>query len=161
MFLTIRSTPPVRIMETASPADASSLSFDELRQCFPTRISIRQDGEERILLEDVPVVGVLLDLIELWLQVNDGAQCAEAVDFYGEYRLVLRRAGDALELENEHARQRAHGSAGAFGSALHTFAEDVLGALEQHHPDVAANPAFHRLRDLVRRSLAHRHVREP
>ena len=98
-------------------------------------------GEECIVLDEAPVIGVLVEVAESLLRLEQGAASAEVVDFYGEYKLVLRATGAAIECENEFAGGKCQAPAVAFRDAAKRWSDDLVcrhrGALHNHQGEPA------------------------
>jgi hypothetical protein len=148
----IMSETPSAISEAATQPDPSALSLDELRICFPGRIAMVANGEECIVLDDAPVIGVLVEVAESLLRLKQGAALAEVVDFYGEYKLVFRAMGAAIECENEFAGGKCQTPAAAFRDAAKRWSDDLLAGIEEHYTTIGENPHYQRLKEQVVRT---------
>ena len=148
----ILSATPDAISEAATQPDPATLSLDELRICFPGRIAMVANGEECVVLDDAPIIGVLVEIAESLLRLKQGAALAEVVDFYGEYKLVFRATGAAIECENEFAGGKCQVPSVAFRDAAKRWSDDMLAGIEQHYTTIAENPHYQRLKEQVART---------
>ncbi|RLB45737.1 MAG: hypothetical protein DRJ42_29295 [Deltaproteobacteria bacterium] len=112
------------------------------------------DGGSAIVLEDGPLFGVLVDVSELWERVRQGAMTAEAVDFYGEYKLVMRVREGVVELENEFSGARVSVPQQAFAIAAGVWSESLLKEAEQRHPGLSQNSNYAKLKSFVQTTWA-------
>ena len=110
-------------------------------------------GEECIVLDEAPVIGVLVEVAESLLRLKQGAASAEVVDFYGEYKLVFRATGAAIECENEFAGGKCFKlSAVATRDAAKRWSDDLLAGIEEHYTTIKENPHYQRLKVQVVRA---------
>ena len=151
-IFSILSDTPSAISEAATQPDPATLSLDELRICFPGRIAMIASGEECIVLDEAPVIGVLVEVAESLLRLEQGAASAEVVDFYGEYKLVFRATGAAIECENEFAGGKCQAPAVAFRDAAKRWSDDLLAGIEEHYTTIKENPHYQRLKVQVVRA---------
>ena len=147
-FYILSETPTV-ISDVDAQPDPAALSLDELLICFPGRIAMVTNGEECLVLEDAPVVGVLVEVAEALLRLKRGAALTEVVDFYGEYKLVFRATDDSVECENEFNGAKCHASATAFRDAARLWSADLLIGIEEHYTTIRENPDYQRLKAQV------------
>ena len=148
----ILSEPPSAVSETATQPDPITLSLEELCICFPGRIVIVANGEECMVIDDAPVIGALVDVAESLLRLKQGATLAEVVDFYGEYKLVFRARGSAIECENKSGGGKCLATAGAFHDAAKRWSDEVFAGIEEHFATIAENPCYQRLKQQVART---------
>jgi hypothetical protein len=148
----IRSEPLGVISEAAIQPDPTELSPDELRICFPARIIMGASSEECVVLENAPMIGVVVDVAESLLRLKQGAPLVEVVDFYGEYKLVFRAQGESIECENEFAGAKCRVPTLAFRSAGKRWCNDVLAGIESNYPTIAGNAHYQRLKEQVART---------
>lgn len=144
--ISIKSTPPEAITTTTPQPDAAELSLNEVRICFPGRVAMAVDDEECIVLEDAPLIGVVIELATSLLRLKQGAHSAEVVDFYGEYKLVFRETGETLECENEFTSQKCRAPSTTFRAAAQTWCNDTLADVEKRHTNILKNPNYQRLK---------------
>lgn len=150
-FLILSKTPNA-ICEAATQPDPATLSLDELRICFPGRIAMVASGEECIVLDDAPIIGVIVEVSESLLRLKQGAASAEVVDFYGEYKLVFRAMGSAIECENEFGGGKCQAPAVAFRDAANRWSDDMFAGIEEHYRAITENPHYQRLKQQVART---------
>ena len=106
-------------------------------------------GKECIVLNDAPLLGAVLDIFDALQQLKRGAMAAESVDFYGEYKLVLREANGLLECTNEFGGGTCKVAAIDFRAAAKNWCHAVLSELEEHHPGLSTNPNYKRHKTYV------------
>jgi hypothetical protein len=107
------------------------------------------DGDERVVLEDAPVIGVLADLVESLLWLDQGALSTELVDFYGEYRLVFEARGAMLGCEDEVSGRSFEVPAAAFCAATEAWCRELLGEIEAAHARILRNPSYLQLKERI------------
>lgn len=151
-MFSILSEIPSAISEAATQPDPATLTRDELRICFPGRVAMVASGEECIVLDEAPVIGVLVEVAESLLRLKRGAASAEVVDFYGEYKLVFRATGAAIECENEFAGGKLRAPAVAFRDAAKRWSDDLLAGIEEQYATIKENPHYQRLKEQVVRT---------
>lgn len=120
----------------------ATLSATELRICFPARIDITAQDAGSIILQDAPVLGVLTELSELWMDVQKGVQVATATDFYGEYELVLRRQSENVEFTSSWTGESLLVHPEVLKEAVKNWCPEVRRDIEQHYPDIVRNPKY-------------------
>ena len=147
-FSILGEAPSVISLAAIQP-DPATLSLDELRICFPTRVAIVMNGKECIVLEDAPVIGVLVEVADSLLRLQQGAALAEVVDFYGEYKLVFRGAGANIQCDSEFAGRRCQAPTEVFRDAARRWSSDVLAGLEERYTTIVENPHYLRLKQQI------------
>lgn len=126
-----------------------ALSVEGLRNCFPGRLVIVINGEKVTFIEDAPLLGALVEVSALWKQIQQGAMTAEAVDFYGEYKLVINLKNGLVVLSEEFSGIRVCARRDEFVAAVRTWATALLSELEHVYPALTQNPNYARLKTSI------------
>lgn len=147
--LQITHSPVENVSGDRELPDLAAFSVEDMRNCFPGRTTIVIDGQSAMVFDDAPLLGLLVEVSELWDRILRGASTAELVDFYGEYKLVMRVQKRLLVLENEFSGVRVSIPHRTFVAAARVWSESLLRDLEQRHPGLNNNPSYVRLKAFI------------
>jgi hypothetical protein len=148
----IRSDSPRVLSAGATQVDPAELSCDELRICFPGRVAMVVNGEECVVLDNAPIIGVVVEVSESLLSLKQGAPLAEVVDFYGEYKLAFHAKDEVIECEDEFAGTKCEARAVVFRAAARRWCDETLAGIEERYPTIAINSHYQRLKAQVART---------
>lgn len=149
----ISFSPPTRINDVLLPADAQRLSCDELHLTIPSDVRM-VESDMLIVLDDVPLLGLVAQLVDACEQTFAGAERARALDLYGTYELEYWRGAGVLE--ERVSRQAVRVGIDELCRAVAEFAAQAFDAVSAAWPSMNDNSAFATLRsqyggDFIRR----------
>jgi len=125
------------------------LSLEELRICFPSEVKFATNNEIRFVLQDVPIIGLVVDISEAWSAMKKGNLTSEFIDFYGEFKLVFRKAGDEIECEEEFSGAVFKTKVAEFLDEIIRWSRDMFKGIESLFPALNQNKKYVGVREYV------------
>lgn len=149
--LEILSETPLTVCASTSTTQpqARDLSAQEIRICFPTLVVVQKNGTSVLTLDDAPIIGLLLEIAECLCRLDQGFQSAEAVDFYGEYKLVFRRINGRIRWLNEFDGLEFEAQYDELKVAVQRWARSVFEGIEMRFTDILMNENYQQTRSII------------
>ena len=149
MSFRIFSAAPEVITFASEQPSATTLDRSELLACFPAQTTIDSSDGNLLTLDDAPMLGLVSEILGLRTALAGTASHAEVVDFYGDYKLMLKVFDDTFELTNAYSGELASAPQDVFDKAARIWSIEVLRQLENRFSGLRHNEHYNWLKDNI------------
>lgn len=137
------------VSENDDGQPAGELSLFDLRILFPGKVTISGPGSAALIVEDAPLLGLLMDLTDLWRDIAKGNPSADTFDFYGEHHLELHVQDGLATLKDEFQEGRIEAPLDVFAGEVIRWQRELFSEMERVHPSLLKSSEYKRLRGIV------------
>ena len=125
-----------------------SLRNEEFFICFESKIQIADETGHRIILAESPLLGFCSELQRGCAELAS-ENVFELSDFYGNYRLEIRRHGESVGIFKSSSNQMAFARLNDLTCAALSLGTRAVEAIEKEFPQVLENLVWTKARNTL------------
>lgn len=124
--------------------DAATVEDDFVLDCFTGTVTFRLGGEDAILLDEAPIVGLCSNLTFALRQIRTSPTVSIS-DVGGTFCLKLRERSGVVSCEEVYSHDRVDVPSESFIKATKRWVDEMISTMEARFPRLHLNPFYREL----------------